>query len=112
MAENIPTRPKRSEPRLQVVEPPAPPAHLTKESGRIWAKINEEWVLGPDSLPLLQAACESWDSYQAHRTTTLAEPTISSKSGMVRANPAARMANDALREFRMCLRQLGLEPPK
>ncbi len=115
MAENIPIRRKRAAalPAVpQAITIPEPPAHLSEYAGAWWRKVNSEWVLGPDSLPLLQAACECWDSYQKYRAHSLANPTIETKSGMVRANPAERMANDALREFRMCLRQLGLQPPE
>lgn len=117
MAANIPVHAKRSlaahnPVAVQAVEPPAPPTHLSKEAQKMWREITGEWVLGGDSLPLLQAALESWDSYQSLRREAAKNPTFKTKTGNVRANPAAKMSNDALREFRMCLRQLGLEPPK
>lgn len=115
MSENIPVRRKRvaSLPAVpKAITIPEPPPHLSADAAAWWRKVANEWVLGPDSLPLLQAAAENWDDYQSHRAAKLKNPTITTKSGMVRANPAGRMANDALREFRMCLRQLGLQPPE
>jgi len=118
MAANIPVRPKRNQvpatqhQTMKAVEVVPAPTHLSAEARAMWRDIASEWVLGMDSLPLLQAALESWDSYQTHRKAVALKPTFTTKSGNVRANPAAKMANDALREFRMCLRQLGLEPPK
>ena len=117
MATVIPTRPKRTRPASgqqlsQSIEVPDPPKHLSEEAKGMWRSLAGEWVLGFDALPLLQAAAEQWDAYQSHRQAVLKKPTFTSKTGNTRANPAHKMANDALREFRMCLRQLGLEPPK
>jgi P27 family predicted phage terminase small subunit len=117
MAAIIPVRPKRAQPApnqppVKALEVPAPPSHLSKEAGKMWREIAGEWVLGMDSLPLLQAALENWDSYQAHRIAVAKQPTFKTDSGNIRANPRAKLAADCLREFRMCLRQLGLEPPK
>jgi P27 family predicted phage terminase small subunit len=119
MAENIPTRPQRGRsaplgPQLKEVEIPAAPAHLSDEARSMWDKIAAEWLLGPDALPLLRAALEQWDLYQtarrevAERGATVVNPD----SGMVRQHPAVKTATDALREFRMCMRQLGLQPPE
>lgn len=114
MAENIPERPRRAKPTpVSVVEIPPAPDHLSAEAAGMWREINDEWVLGPDSLPLLRAALESWDLYQRCRREVMKDgPTVSTGNGMVRQHPAAKVAGDALREFRMCFRQLGLEPPK
>lgn len=116
MAENIPTRPPRS--RNSVAGPPrdAPPkapAHLTPEAKGMWGAIVDEWVLGPDSLPLLRAGLESWDLYQVCRSQVMQEgATVKTGDGMIRQHPALKASNDALTQFRQCFRQLGLEPPK
>jgi P27 family predicted phage terminase small subunit len=114
MAENLPTRPRQGEQGTATAEgPPTAPPHLSEEAGAMWRSIVEGWVLGADALPLLRAACEQWDSYQAARAVLAAQgPTVATgDGGMVRVHPAAAVAKDALREFRMCFRQLGLEPP-
>jgi P27 family predicted phage terminase small subunit len=115
MAENIPKRSRRgatAPPPVQAVELPEAPAHLSAEARAMWTDITEEWVLGADGLPLLRAACEQWDAYQAARAVLAAEgPTVTTgEGGMVRAHPAAKVAHDALTQFRLALRQLGLEP--
>jgi phage terminase small subunit len=117
MAANIPTRPKRTRPvpgqqTLQDAPAPAPPQHLSPEARAKWTELAREWVLGFDALPLLQAGLEQWDSYQSYRKAAAKKPTFVSKTGNCRANPAHKMSLDALREFRMCFRALGLEPPK
>lgn len=78
----------------------------------MWRDVAAEWVVGADAVPLLRAALESWDLYQSHRRAVAKTPTITSPSGMVRANPRGKLASDALREFRQCWRQLGLDPPR
>lgn len=116
MAENIPIRRKRSQPApppVRAVTAPPTPAHLSREASRMWKQINDEWLLGLDALPLLRAALESWDLYQTCRVQVKKEgPTVTTGGGMIRQHPAVKVGNDALTQFRMCFRQLGLEPPK
>jgi P27 family predicted phage terminase small subunit len=80
----------------------------------MWRSIVDEWELGPDALPLLRAALEQWDVYQAAREAlvTGGPVTVNPESGLVRQHPAAKVMEGALREFRQCFRQLGLEPPE
>lgn len=79
----------------------------------MWTSIASEWVLGPDALPLLRAALESWDLYQVCRRQVQKEgPTVTTGEGMIRQHPAVKVGNDALTQFRQCFRQLGLEPPE
>ena len=114
MAAGIPVRRRRGrtvQQPVQAVELPDPPRHLSREAQAMWTELTSEWVLAGDSLPLLRAGLENWDSYQLHRKAALKKPTITNKTtGSVRANPSHKMAIDALREFRMCFRALGLEP--
>lgn len=119
MAENIPVRPKRSRmtpppPPLREVVTPDPPDHLSDEAKRMWTEISEEWVLGLDATPLLQAALESWDAYRSARVQLTREgATVSNpETGFLRQHPAHKVAMDNLREFRMAFRQLGLQPPE
>jgi P27 family predicted phage terminase small subunit len=122
MAENIPTRPIRKRgaavpppvPVLREVKSPEAPAHLSDEARSMWDAIVGEWVLGPDALPLLRAALESWDLFQVCRAEISRDgPTVTNPdSGLMRQHPAVKTMEGALREFRQCFRQLGLEPPK
>ena len=61
---------------------------------------------------ILQGALESHDMYQRCRAEVAATgPTLTNPdTGMVRANPAAKLARDFLSEFRAGLKQLGLQP--
>ncbi|CAN5268410.1 hypothetical protein BH23GEM2_BH23GEM2_14880 [soil metagenome] len=117
MAETIPqhrrrTVPSKAEkPAIAAVEVPPAPVHLSAESRQLWQGIVAEWVLAVDALLILRGALESWDSYQAHRAAAEKQPTFETGTGQVKANPRARMALDALREFRLSLRALGLAPP-
>jgi P27 family predicted phage terminase small subunit len=117
MAENILKRSRRgaaAPPPVRVVDVPDAPAHLTGEARGMWDEIVTEWAIGADGLPLLRAALESWDLYQAARAQVAQDgPTVTTgEGGMVRQHPAVKTQMDALREFRMCFRQLGLEPPR
>jgi P27 family predicted phage terminase small subunit len=77
---------------------------------KMWRDLNAGWVIGEEGLPLLQAGLEQWDAYQQARAQLAADGPTFTSAGMIRVHPAAKVATDALREFRMCLRQLGLEP--
>lgn len=118
MAENIPARTRRNRnaqppPPLEAVEAPDPPSHLSEEAAALWRDIVDEWVLGPEALPLLRGALEQWDNYQRCRAQVAQDgPTFTTESGMTRAHPAAKLALDSFAAFRMALRQLGLDPPK
>jgi P27 family predicted phage terminase small subunit len=114
MAENLPTRGrKRGNDARPTLPVPRAPVHLSDESKRLWVAIMREWVIGPEAVPLLRAGLECWDAYQVCRAQLVVEgPTITpGDGGMARVHPAAKVGMDALREFRSCFRQLGLEPP-
>ncbi len=113
MAENIPVRPLAGARSPAQDRPPRPPKHLSAGAKRMWRAIVAEWVLGPEALPLLQASLESWDLYQKARAQLAADgPTVKSGRGMIRQHPAAKVANDALTQFRQAFRQLALQPPE
>ena len=92
--------------------PPAPRT-LSTASRRVWRDVVSTWVLDPTGLLLLRAGLERWDLYQRARDelATADSVTVVTGDGMTRAHPAAKVANDALREARQCFRQLGLEMP-
>jgi P27 family predicted phage terminase small subunit len=119
MAANIPQRGRRGtappveRPGALAIEPaPDPPAHLSADAARIWRDVAEAWELGADALPLLRAACEQWDTYQDARAVVARDGCVVAAGGLMRVHPAAKVAGDALTQFRQCFRQLGLEPPK
>lgn len=111
MAEVLPLRGRSSG------EPPPipdPPDHLSEEAEEMWRAIVEEWVLGPDGLPLLKAAVECFDRYREAADLLREEGPVlrNPDSGHAHAHPAHQVARDNLREFRQCFRQLNLEPPE
>lgn len=116
MAETIPVRPRRGTtppPPVRAVVVPKAPGHLSKEAAKLWREIVNEWDLGPDGLAILRGALEHWDTYQACRAAVVRDGvTFQTESGLIRANPAAKLGNDAYSQFRMGMRQLGLEPLK
>lgn len=94
--------------------PPRAPAHLSGGSRRVWRAITADWELGPDALLLLEGALVQRDIFERARRELARAPAVTSTSastGVSRAHPAAKVAADALREMRCCLRALGLELP-
>lgn len=91
---------------------PQPPAHLSPEAKSIWRDIASTWKLPPDARELVRTAMEQWDVYQEARQVLQEEgPTVTNPdSGNVRRHPAHSVAKDALKGFRMCLKDAGLEP--
>lgn len=91
---------------------PKPPGHLSPEAKCIWRDVAACWHLAPDGRELLRTALESWDTYQQARAVLQDEgPTVRNPdSGNVRRHPAHSVAKDALKSFRLCLKDIGLEP--
>jgi P27 family predicted phage terminase small subunit len=110
MAETIPVRSRRDG-RRTVSAPPNAPRHLSPEGKTLWKDITGQWVLGADGLALLRHALEARDQYEVCRRQVAKDgPTFTTESGQIRAHPAAKLSLDFLSEFRMGLRQLGLQP--
>jgi P27 family predicted phage terminase small subunit len=111
MAEVLPIRPARE--AVFDATPPEPPESLSEESARIWRDVVGQWVLGPDGLPLLQLACESWDRYRSAADLIDAEGlVIATERDSMKTHPAHQAARDWLDRFRQLFRQLKLEPPE
>lgn len=111
MAETIPVRPLRDSTSRTIEVIPRAPKHLSKESRALWDSIVEKWVLGPDGLAILRGALESRDCYETCRAQVAKDgPTFQSKTGRICANPAAKLSLDYFAQFRMGMRQLGLDP--
>ncbi|MEX1258401.1 MAG: P27 family phage terminase small subunit [Gemmatimonadota bacterium] len=117
MAEVLPIRPRAVPSQVvgpvETPDPPAPPSSLRGEGAELWRSIVDQWVLGPDGLPLLRAACETWDRYREAEVVLREEgPTVlNPDSGLTCIHPAHQVARDNLREFRQLFRQLHLEVP-
>jgi phage terminase small subunit len=108
LAENLPIRPARGGVTAGHT-PPSPPRGLTSSSRRLWVAINAQWLLDAAALPLLQAALESKDRYEAAgREIRRDGPTIETDGGR-KVHPAHQVLRDNLREFRQIMRQLNLE---
>lgn len=84
---------------------------MSREGKQLWGEIVGHWVLGADGLALLRHALEARDQYEVCRAQVAKDgPTFTTETGQIRAHPAAKLALDYLSEFRMGLRQLGLQP--
>lgn len=92
-------------------ETPEPPAHLSEESKRRWAEILAGWEMEAESLMLLQASLEQWDAYRVAQAVLAKDgPTVTNTdSGVIRQHPASLVARDALKAFRLCMKDLGLK---
>lgn len=113
MAETIPVRARRpaESPAQAIKLLPKAPKHLSKESRKLFEQIMATWVLGIDGVEILTSTLEARDFYKQCRAEVARDgPTYRSKSGRIVAHPSCKLANDYLREFRMGMRQLGLNP--
>lgn len=90
---------------------PEPPAHLSAESKGRWTEIVAAVEMEAEGLMLLQAALEQWDEYQRARAQLQRDgPTVTNTdSGVIRQHPAALVARDALKAFRLALKDLGIK---
>lgn len=113
MAETIPARPLRGSPSRTIEIMPKAPRHLSKESRALYDSIVEKWILGPDGLAILCGALESRDAYTLCRAQVTKDgPTFKSPTGRICPHPAAKLSLDYFAQFRMGMRQLGLDPEK
>lgn len=112
MAENIPGRSRRDLQRTGRAPVVKPPMGLSKRARGIWMEVTTGWELAGEALPLLRSGLEQMDLYDTamaqlkREGLTITHP----ETGLIRAHPAAKIAQDALSSFRQCFRQLGLEP--
>ena len=94
--------------------PRSPPNHLKPATKQWWQSIAHEFELQQHQYAVLQAACESWDTYQhARAELTKRGLTFTDAKGMIRARPEAAIARDSRTSFLRALRELKLdvEPP-
>lgn len=91
-----------------------PPDHLTDESAAWWRALHEAFHFEAHHLRLLEAACTAWDrAEEARRTVEEAGPVFNDRFGQPKAHPAVAIERKARNEFRLLLRELGLDvaPP-
>jgi P27 family predicted phage terminase small subunit len=113
MAETIPARPLRGSPARTIEIMPKAPKHLSKESRALYETITEKWILGPDGLAILRGALECRDAYEVCRAQVAKDgPTFKSATGRICQHPATKLSLDYFAQFRMGMRQLGLDPEK
>ncbi len=93
---------------------PKPPGHLSSEASAWWRQVCEAYVLEAHHLRLLQLAAEAWDrGQQARRAVQRAGAYYTDRFGAPKAHPGLDQERKARNEFRLLLRELGLDvaPP-
>lgn len=93
---------------------PKPPAHLSKESKRLWNEICAEFVFDDAaSLSVLQTALEARDRLTECRERINAEGlTCTDRFGQVRPHPLLAAERDARSGVLQGFKSLGLSPDK
>ena len=87
---------------------PATPQGLSAASKKIWDEVNGAWVLGVESIVLLQTALEAYDRLkQAQKQVDTDGITITSPSGLIRPHPSLRLEKEAAGRFLQAWKQLG-----
>ena len=87
-----------------------PPKHLSREAKTLYREVTDRYNFAPHQLKLLVAACEAWDlSREARRS--IEEDGLAVPGGRygTRANPAAQIYRDNIRNTREIFRELNLE---
>ncbi len=93
---------------------PKPPAHLSRESKRLWAEIVKEYVFDDAaSLSVLQTALEARDRLQECRERINKEGlTVLDRFGQTRPHPLLSAERDARSGVLQGFKMLGLDPGK
>jgi P27 family predicted phage terminase small subunit len=91
-------------------EPLRPPRHLQTEGKRTWERLTAEYDFDPPELILLRALCEQLDvQNQARRSVRRQGLTVtSSRTGVIKPNPALSIERQATRLIASLVRQLAL----
>jgi phage terminase small subunit len=90
-------------------EAPAPPEHLSARATGLWEDIARRWVLTADELGVLEGALTAFDRAAEARRDIEVHGLVTRDTSTPHANPSVRVERDALREYRLALKQLGLE---
>jgi P27 family predicted phage terminase small subunit len=95
-------------PEKKMKKLPKPPSHLKTATRRWWKMVLENFDLEESELPLLEAACVSWDrACEARRLIDEQGLTVSDRFGQLKANPACGIERDSLATYGRLIRQLG-----
>ena len=91
-----------------------PPKHLRSETRAWWREVVASYVLDSHHVKLLQACAEAWDrAEQARKVIDRKGLIYTDRFGQPKAHPAVDIERRSLAEFRLHLRELGLDvaPP-
>ena len=89
---------------------PQPPSHLSSDSREWWLEVCESHALEPHHLRLLQLLTEAWDRcVQARRAVKRDGAFYVDRFGAPKAHPALDVERKARNDFRLLLRELGLD---
>lgn len=89
--------------------PPAP-AHLSRESRRLWRRVVTEWVLDEAAQAVLLVGLEALDRLREAQAIVKRDGVVTvSPRGAVRASPALKVEAQSRAAFLAALKQLGLE---
>lgn len=90
---------------------PEPPADLRVESRQVWNETVRRWRFSPPEREILAGALRWLERYRDALETVREEGPVSVNpdSGNPKRNPAVSVAEGAYREFRLSVKQLGLE---
>lgn len=92
-------------------EDPDPPADLSVSSRRIWDRTVSRWRFSPPELEVLAGALR-WRETAREALDQVREDgpvTVNPDSGNPKQHPALSAAQTSYREFRLSVKQLGLE---
>ena len=86
------------------------PKDLSPSTKSWWTQITDSYVLEPHHVRLLKAACQALDRVeQARRVVKREGAYFADRFGAPRAHPAIEVERKARNEFRLILRELGLD---
>ena len=94
-------------------EPHEPPTYLRADGERLWRAVCSEQDLDAHQLATLEAACVMLDrAHQARRRLQNDGTFTEDRYGGAKAHPAVDMERKAWGEFRLLVRELGLQAAK
>ena len=94
------------------ISAPKPPAHLSAEARRLWARLLGDFHLDDGAgLALVRVACESFDRGEASRRAIAAEgATLTDRFGQRKPHPLLQVERDARAALVSALRAMRLQP--
>ena len=87
-----------------------PPSHLSADTKRFWAEVVESYELDSHHMRLLLACSEAWDRAETARRTVKREGMFyNDRFGAPRVHPGVDTERKSRDQFRLLLRELGLD---